>query len=118
VARPHGAPYQTNFFHCLGCSLMLTEPELFTSAIEFRKQRDENAAVPQEYGPSSGAPAAALDQQALRYRYWHAKAKRERGWWNRRASVSSPLFRPFDKGQICSCPECWRAVVPPFRTAP
>jgi hypothetical protein len=32
-------------------------------------------------GPGTGAPIDALKQQALRYRFWHAKAKRELGWW-------------------------------------
>jgi hypothetical protein len=81
VPRPQGAPYETEFFHCLGCSLMFTEPALFTEALVFRTQQDAKADAPDECGPNSGAPAAALDQQALRYRFWHAKAKRERGWW-------------------------------------
>ena len=31
--------HETEFFHCLGCSLMFTEPELFTEALVFRKQQ-------------------------------------------------------------------------------
>jgi hypothetical protein len=81
VPRQHGAPYETEFFHCLGCSLMFIEPELFTEAPVFRKLQDEKAEAAPSYAPNSGAPATALDQQALRYRFWKAKAKRERGWW-------------------------------------
>ena len=60
---------------------MFTEPELFTQALVFREECDEKASAGQDSSPRRGAPAAALDQQALRYRFWHAKAKRERGWW-------------------------------------
>lgn len=81
VPRERGAPYETEFFHCIGCSLMFTEPELFTEALVFGKESEDKGSAPSDYGPNSGAPAAALDQQALRYRFWRAKARRERGGW-------------------------------------
>jgi hypothetical protein len=79
VPRAHGAPYETEFFTCLGCSVMFAEPELLTAAQEFRKEHRVAADAVEDYGPNSGAPTDALRSQALRYRYWKAKTKRERG---------------------------------------
>ena len=82
VPRQRGAPYQTEFFHCLGCSVMFTEPELFTAAPAFQMEQariaKEDAA--RDHVPGGLAARASLRSQALRYRFWHAKAKREHGW--------------------------------------
>lgn len=61
---------------------MFLEPELLTAAPFFREEQ-ERARKDDGYGdaPGSGAPMDALRSQALRYRFWHAKAKRERAWW-------------------------------------
>src|SRR5687768_7575060 len=37
VPKSRGAPYETEFYHCLGCSVMFLEPELFTAARTFSK---------------------------------------------------------------------------------
>ena len=63
---------ETEFFHCLGCSLMFLEPELFTAAPDYRKTATQ---------PPVGAPApeharrrgqgALLDSTRPASRWWH-----------------------------------------------
>lgn len=68
VPRDVGAPYETEFFHCLGCSAMFLEPELFTAAPEHRKSAP--AAWP------IGAAERSMLSQRIRVRFWIAKARR------------------------------------------
>jgi len=70
VPKERGAPYETEFFHCLGCSLMFLEPELFAAANEYRETSPQHI---------EGAPGVALRSDAIRSRFWAARAKRENG---------------------------------------
>lgn len=69
VPRVGGAPYETEFFHCLGCSVMFLEPELFAVSPAFRDEQRASAAG--EVGPNSGAPSEALAAQTMRSRFWY-----------------------------------------------
>lgn len=75
VPRERGAPYETEFLCCLGCSAMFIDPELFTAATVFRDEVDK-AEIPR------GAPEKALQSQSLQYRYWLARARRQPGAWD------------------------------------
>src|SRR5690242_11543750 len=75
VPRPHGAPYQTEFFCCLGCSAMFIDPELFTAATAFREE------VAGTERKSDRSPEAAMQAHALRTRFWRARAKTLHGGW-------------------------------------
>lgn len=79
VLKERGALYETEFFHCLGCSLMFLEPDLFTASSAFREE--QRATVKLEAGPNSGAPNQALGAQSMRSRFWYARARRLRGGW-------------------------------------
>jgi hypothetical protein len=70
VPREPGAPYATQFFHCLGCSVMFVEPELFSVATAFK----------QDVRPrGEGMQDQRLYSDNIRVRFWMAKAKRENG---------------------------------------
>jgi hypothetical protein len=63
--------YDTEFFTCLGCSVMFLEPELLTLAPDFKRTaRADN--------PQMCHEVAALHQARL-YRFWEARATRENG---------------------------------------
>lgn len=69
VERPDGSAYRTEFFFCLGCTMMFREPELFTAAPELRRTF-----------VTSDAPRMAhevsLMRQELEHRYVRARLKR------------------------------------------
>lgn len=77
VLRERGAPYETDFLCCLGCSAMFIDPELFTAATEFREEVEKasHATV------GALSPGAALQSHALRTRFWIARAKTLNGSW-------------------------------------
>ena len=75
MPRERGAPYETEFLTCLGCSVMFIDPELFTAGTAFREE------ITKAVKPPGGSPEEALQSQALRYRFWHARAKRQPGVW-------------------------------------
>ena len=71
VVRPDGSLYRTDFFRCAACSMMFMEPEL--------ANRDTIDA----FGTDGFTPQMAHDHsllnQALTYRYWAARLKRQKG---------------------------------------
>ena len=70
VSRPDGESYKTSFFRCAACTLMFMEPELFTAAPEYQTQAPT--------GKKMAWEVSAL-RQALTYRYWQHRLKRENG---------------------------------------
>jgi hypothetical protein len=70
VSKARGAPYETEFFFCLGCSIMFSEPGLFTDALDHRKTATS---------PPVGAPARSIHADAVRARFWTARARRLAG---------------------------------------
>jgi hypothetical protein len=62
--------YPSQFFACLGCSVVFIEPELFAQSASVRDLPTAKSAMAHE---------ASLVRQQLEYRFWEARAKRLSG---------------------------------------
>ena len=86
IERRKGKRYETQFFECLGCSVMFREPELFTLSPALREEIERTP-------KSTMAWATSHNYQRLVHRYARVSAKRRNGGTEPTAEQVTALLR-------------------------